>query len=146
MKNETPPFFSTYKDIQSDVLFYIQCREVMTMAMPRKEFDKEQFEKLCQMFCTEKEICSWFGTSDKTLSNWCKRTYGKTFSETYKEKREGGKASLRRIQLHLAEKSAAMAIFLGKNYLGQSDADTHKQAVDKANLELRKREVEAKEF
>ena len=29
--------------------------------------------------------------------------------------------SLRRAQFRLAEKSAAMAIFLGKNYLGQSD-------------------------
>lgn len=116
------------------------------MAMPLKEFDKEQFEKLCQMFCTELEICSWFGTTDKTLNNWCKRTYGKSFSVVYKEKREGGKASLRRLQLQLAEKSAAMAIFLGKNYLGQSDADKHKQEVDAANLELRKREVEAKEF
>ena len=29
--------------------------------------------------------------------------------------------SLRRNQFKLAEKSAAMAIFLGKNYLGQTD-------------------------
>jgi hypothetical protein len=29
--------------------------------------------------------------------------------------------SLRRTQFRLAEKSAAMAIFLGKQYLGQSD-------------------------
>lgn len=28
---------------------------------------------------------------------------------------------MRRMQWHLAEKSAPMAIFLGKNYLGQSD-------------------------
>lgn len=31
------------------------------------------------------------------------------------------KIKLRRNQLKLSEKSAAMAIFLGKNYLGQSD-------------------------
>ncbi len=30
--------------------------------------------------------------------------------------------SLRRFQFKLAQRSAAMAIFLGKNYLGQSDA------------------------
>ena len=38
------------------------------------------------------------------------------------KKREKGKISLRRAQFRLAEKSAAMAIFLGKNYLGQRDA------------------------
>lgn len=35
--------------------------------------------------------------------------------------REQGKVSLRRTQFRLAEKSAGMAIFLGKNYLDQSD-------------------------
>lgn len=41
--------------------------------------------------------------------------------------------SLRRAQFRLAEKSAAMAIFLGKNYLGQSDnvAIEDKSALDK---------------
>ena len=33
----------------------------------------------------------------------------------------GMKIRIRRNQLKLSEKSAAMAIFLGKNYLGQSD-------------------------
>ena len=32
-----------------------------------------------------------------------------------------GRTSLRRYQFKLAEKNAAMAIFLGKNYLGQKD-------------------------
>lgn len=39
----------------------------------------------------------------------------------YKQARMEGKVSLRRIQYSLAPKSAAMAIFLGKNELGQSD-------------------------
>ena len=40
--------------------------------------------------------------------------------------------SLRRAQFRLAEKSAAMAIFLGKNYLGQSD---HVVIEDKSALD-----------
>ena len=56
-----------------------------------------------------------------TIENWCKRTYNETFSETFKKKCVAGKISLRRAQFRLAEKSAAMAIFLGKNYLGQTD-------------------------
>lgn len=74
------------------------------------------------MLCTESEICSFFDVTDKTLANWCKRTYGKSFSEIYKIKSEAGKISLRRAQFQLAQKSASMAIFLGKNWLGQKDA------------------------
>jgi len=91
------------------------------MARPRKEIDKTDFEKLCGLQCTQEEICSWFDVTDKTLQAWCKRTYRKGFSEVYAKKRERGKISLRRAQFRLAEKNAAMAIFLGKNYLGQTD-------------------------
>lgn len=91
--------------------------------MPRakKEIDSKIFEGLCKLQCTEAEICSFLEVSDKTLTAWCKRTYGEGFSDTYKKKSEGGKTSLRRAQFRLAEKSAVMAIFLGKQYLGQSD-------------------------
>lgn len=91
------------------------------MARPKKEIDKNDFEKLCALQCTQEEICSWFDITDKTLQAWCKRTYNKGFSEVYAKKREKGKISLRRAQFRLAEKSASMAIFLGKNYLGQKD-------------------------
>lgn len=91
------------------------------MARPLKEIDQTQFEKLCGLQCTEPEICAFFSVTDKTLSSWCKRTYGKGFSEIYAQKREAGHISLRRAQWQLAQKSAAMAIFLGKQYLGQKD-------------------------
>lgn len=88
---------------------------------PRANINQEEFEKLCALQCSEAEICGWFNVTDKTLSKWCKRTYGMTFSETFAVKRGAGKISLRRYQFQLAKKSAAMAIFLGKNWLGQSD-------------------------
>jgi hypothetical protein len=91
------------------------------MARPRKEINKVEFEKLCGMQCTQEEILGWFDITDKTLTAWCKRTYRMSFSEIYAIKREKGKISLRRTQFKLADKSAAMAIFLGKQYLGQSD-------------------------
>ena len=91
------------------------------MARPRKEIAKDQFEKLCGIQCTLEEICGWFDVTDKTLDRWCKETYGESFSAVFDKKREAGKISLRRSQWRLAEKSAAMAIFLGKNYLGQKD-------------------------
>lgn len=94
------------------------------MARPQKEIDQTQFEKLCGLQCTLEEICGWFDVSDKTLDKWCINTYGLHFSEVFAKKREAGKISLRRSQFRLAEKSATMAIFLGKNYLGQSDTTT----------------------
>ena len=97
---------------------------------PKKEIDQEQFEKLCAIQCTKFEICSWFDVTDKTLEHWVNNTYGRHFSEVFAEKREAGKISLRRSQWRLAEKNASMAIFLGKNYLGQEDSLTHRVNID----------------
>lgn len=95
----------------------------MRTGRPQKTIDQAEFEKLCGLQCTHDEICGWFGVCADTLESWCKRTYGKdmTFSKVFAEKRSTGKISLRRAQFRLAEKNAAMAIFLGKQYLGQSE-------------------------
>lgn len=92
------------------------------MARPLKEIDKKQFENLCGLQCTKDEICGFFELTDKTLENWCKRTYNAGFSDVFKQKRGLGKISLRRAQFRLAEKNANMAIWLGKQYLGQMDS------------------------
>ena len=91
------------------------------MARPRKEIDKVQFENLCGLQCTLAEIAGWFHCSEDTIERWCKREYKENFADAYKKYSAKGKMSLRRAQFRLAEKSAAMAIFLGKQYLGQKD-------------------------
>lgn len=91
------------------------------MARPHKPIDRTTFEKLCGLQCTKIEICDFLDITDKTLDSWCKREYGKRYSEVYEQKRAAGKITLRRYQLHLAEKNASMAIWLGKNWLGQKD-------------------------
>ena len=83
--------------------------------------DKKQFENLCGLQCTLLAICDFFDVEDDTLNSWCKKTYGTTFSEVFKLKRGKGQISLRRMQWKLAEKNPTMAIFLGKQYLGQKD-------------------------
>ena len=88
---------------------------------PPKEFSTEEFEKLLSIQCTQEEVCYFFNTTDKTLSNWCQRTYGMNFSECHKKYGARGKISLRRYQFKLAQKNPTMAIFLGKQYLGQTD-------------------------
>ncbi len=114
------------------------------MARPRKEIDQRQFENLCGLQCTKDEICGFFGVTDKTLEGWCKRTYSAGFSDVFRLKRGIGKISLRRSQWRLAEKNANMAIWLGKQYLGQCDAppisvapeDAHEDALSKSLKEL----------
>ena len=105
------------------------------MGRPKKEISKEQFEKLCGLQCTLEEIAGFFNCSADTIERFAKSTYNKTFAETYKEYSAQGKISLRRYQFKLAEKSAAMAIFLGKNMLGQTD----KQEITTSNIDERTR-------
>jgi len=88
---------------------------------PKKVIDQAQFEELCKIQCTEMEICAVLNVDDMTLAKWCEETYQKSFSEIFAIKREGGKASLRRMQWKQAEVNPTMAIFLGKNMLGQRD-------------------------
>lgn len=96
---------------------------------PKKEFDRKQFVDLVGLGCTQEEIC-WFFRDETgktanidTLSRWCKRTFGLNYQDFYKK--NGGmamKIRLRQNQIELSKKNAAMAIFLGKNYLGQRDS------------------------
>lgn len=99
---------------------------------PRIEIDQKKFEQYCGMFCTLADIAGLFDCSEDTIERWCKATYNEGFAEIYKKKSAVGRASLRRRQFILAETSPAMAIFLGKNYLGQSD---HVEVVDNTPIE-----------
>ena len=92
----------------------------------KKFISQKQFEQLCQIQCTKDEIGAVLDVSDKTLDRWCRETYGTSFSDIFRQKRQGGCASLRAKQWKLASKSPAMAIFLGKQFLGQTDkVETH---------------------
>lgn len=88
---------------------------------PKKQIDQKMFENMCAIQCTKDEICSILDIDEKTLTRWCKDTYSMGFSEIFKKKSKIGLMSLRRTQFKLAEKNASMAIFLGKQYLGQKD-------------------------
>lgn len=91
------------------------------MARPRIQIDKKQFENACAIQCTEEEIAALFDCSVDTIERWCKREYNTSFAEVFKNKCSKGKISLRRSQFKLADTNATMAIWLGKQYLGQRD-------------------------
>jgi hypothetical protein len=88
---------------------------------PKKEIDLNEFKKLCSLQCTLPEIAGFFDCVTDTIQRWCKRELGMKFSEAYEKYSAGGKISLRRYQFKLAEHNASMAIWLGKQYLGQRD-------------------------
>ena len=83
---------------------------------PKKFVDLELVEKLAHIQCTYPEIASTLGLSVDTLLR------NKDFAATYKRGAEGGRKSLRRMQFESANRgNIAMQIWLGKQYLGQSD-------------------------
>lgn len=91
------------------------------MGRPKKEIDEKQFEKLCGMQCTEEEIADFFDCDPDTINNWCKRTFGHTFSEVFRQKRTAGKISLRASGFKMAQSNPSVHIFYAKNYLGMTD-------------------------
>lgn len=97
---------------------------------PLIDINKEEFEKLCKLQCTQEEIAGWFDCSEDTLRRFCKREYKEAFCEVYKKLSAPGKISVRRMQFKIAESgNASMAIWLGKQYLGQTD----KQEIEQTN-------------
>lgn len=75
----------------------------------------EEVYKLAQIGCKDIEIADWFGIDNNTLRY--------NFSAELTKGREHLKQSLRRAQLEVALKgNAVMLIWLGKQYLGQSDS------------------------
>jgi len=82
---------------------------------PKFIVDYDTVEKLAHIQCTYGEIASFLGCSVDRLKK------DEEFILRYKKGAENGRMSLRRMQFKLAEKNTSMAIFLGKQYLGQKD-------------------------
>lgn len=86
------------------------------MARPKKNIDYVTVEKLASIQCTQEEIANFLGISTRTLQR------DKEFCRIYKKGMENGKMSLRRMQFKKAnEGNVSMLIWLGKQYLGQTD-------------------------
>src|SRR4051794_14556975 len=99
---------------------------------PAKEIDWQVVEKLASIQCTDEEIAAVLGVHSDTIK---RRKKIPEYAEILAAGRAKGRASLRRIQWKLAEGgNAAMAIFLGKNLLGQRDKFEDTQAEDNKPL------------
>ena len=85
----------------------------------RIEIDAESLEKLCALQCTNAEIAAFFGCTERTVEKRCKEA---AFQEAMERGRARGQLSIRRSQFRLLETgNPTMAIWLGKQYLGQRD-------------------------
>lgn len=104
------------------------------MARPRKTWDEKDvrtFKSLCQIMCTKREICSVMGLDAKTLDRLIDETFGAevphegerlTFAGAFTAFSASGRVSLRRKQYEMAmDGDRSMLVWLGKNYLGQSE-------------------------
>src|SRR5258708_24414148 len=89
---------------------------------PAKEIDWDIFEGLCQIQCNQVEMAGVFRVHIDTLRDHAIDNYDMPYPEIYKQFAEGGKATLRRYQFNLAKTNAAMAIWLGKQWLGQKES------------------------
>lgn len=88
---------------------------------PPRDFDPAIFEQLCFVQCTKDEMELILRTDQRVINKWCERHYDIDFDTAYKRFSAGGKSSLRRDQYKLAKGNASMAIWLGKQWLGQRD-------------------------
>ena len=87
----------------------------MPAGRPKKEIDYVLVSKLSKIFCTQEEIAVILDVSASKLQ------HDKKFLQVFKRGRETAKSSLRRTQFAQAKKYYAMAIWLGKQYLGQRE-------------------------
>jgi hypothetical protein len=89
---------------------------------PKKSIDLEQLEKLIAIQCTGEEVASYFNINYDTLNRIIKDEYNMSYSEYFEQNRGKGKVSLRRAQYQAAiAGNTAMLIWLGKNWLSQTD-------------------------
>lgn len=103
-------------------------------AFKLRDFDKQLFENLCSIQCTDKEIVGVLNTDIRTLNAWCLRTYNKHFLDVKSKFDNGGRAYIRRCQYRHCYKSPTMSMYMGKVILGQKEGLTLDEVV-KTKLE-----------
>lgn len=106
------------------------------MARPRKNIDPKMVEQLAAIQCSYAEMAAVLSCNESTLT--------RRFAQAIKKGRETGKMSMKRAQYERAvnAKSDTMLIWLGKQYLGQTDKkevyaeSTVKQELSAPEIEL----------
>ena len=97
------------------------------MARPKAKIDWKKVDKLLQAQCKGTGIAAILGIHPDTLYLTCERVHKMGFSEYSALKRSEGQELLRAKQFSTAMSgNVTMQIFLGKNYLEQTDRPAEK--------------------
>jgi hypothetical protein len=87
------------------------------------EIDLDELEKLCAMQSTDEELAAWFRVSTRTIE---RRRKDAKFAEAMERGKARGLMSIRRAQFRMLDAgNAVMGIWLGKQYLKQTDQIHH---------------------
>src|SRR5690348_13636914 len=85
----------------------------------RKTVKVSEIRAVSQLQVSEREAAAFLGITYKTFKEMPR--IDASAKEAWEDGRELGRVSIRRAQFMLAQKNPTMAIFLGKQYLGQSE-------------------------
>jgi hypothetical protein len=89
---------------------------------PDAGINKDQFEQMCRIHCTLREIAGVFQCCQETVERWVKKTYHSGFVDVWTDFASQGKMSLRREMFKKAlGGNGSMQIWLSKNHLGMKD-------------------------
>lgn len=112
----------------------------LIIEVPPKEIILDQIFYWIDLQATQEEIAGSFRVSVETLNSRIIEHFGMNFSELRKRCEGAGKLSLRRYQFEQAKKNASMAIWLGKQWLGQKDhEEVNKDSPKMEDIELKNR-------
>jgi hypothetical protein len=105
------------------------------MGRPRLIFDLRQVEELGKIQSTQGELAAVLGCGLSTVKD--RIANDEEFAAAYERGREAGKSSLRRLQWKAAlGGNITMQIWLGKQYLGQSDRQTVEQTGEEDSVRI----------
>lgn len=110
----------------------------MKTGRPKLSVNLDLAKKLCAIFCTANEIADILDVSVDTLERRIQQECNMSFADFFKKHSAHGKMSLRRKQFEVAMKgNVSMLIWLGKQYLGQTEKIENLEADIPQVLEVR---------
>lgn len=85
------------------------------------EITSVELQMLEQQFTPKSEIAKYFLCSEKDLDDFVRETYDISYQDFHNTMVARGRASILQKQYNLANKNPNVAIFLGKQYCGQTE-------------------------
>jgi predicted site-specific integrase-resolvase len=89
---------------------------------PSNKIDKVELENIIKLCPTEKETADWFDVSIDTLYRYLKKNYNECFAEFRDKRFSRTRMAIKKKQIEKAMTGDnTMLIWVGKQYLGQSE-------------------------